>query len=97
MVEAKRREEAKKENGEGAILSFFWLEWQYLFLAMSDALTLSGMLEFSYSKAPDRRRSISTALSWYSKSMGYFISSVLVKISNGVSGRYGTECLEDMI
>ncbi|KAI9085277.1 hypothetical protein K1719_032800 [Acacia pycnantha] len=92
VVEAKRREEAKK-NEEGAILSVFWLGWQYLFLAISDALTLGGMLEFFYSKAPDRMRSICTALSWCSTSMGYFISSVLVKISNGVSGRYGREWL----
>lgn len=73
LVEAKRREEAKK----GAILSVFWLGWQYLFLAISDALTLGGMLEFFYSKAPDRMRSICTALSWGSKSIGYLSAQCL--------------------
>ncbi|XP_028769667.1 protein NRT1/ PTR FAMILY 4.2-like [Neltuma alba] len=91
IVEAKRREEANKN--EAVIVSVFWLGWQYLFLAVSDALTLSGTLEFFYSKAPGRMRSMCTALSWCSASMGYFFSSVLVKISNEVSGRYGKEWL----
>ncbi|KAK7846095.1 protein nrt1/ ptr family 4.2, partial [Quercus suber] len=85
IVEVKRREAA--ENN--VILSVFWLGWQYLLLGVSDMLTLGGMLEFFYSEAPDSMRSMSTALSWCSTSMGYFLSSVLVGITNSVSGKYG--------
>ncbi|KAB2636622.1 protein NRT1/ PTR FAMILY 4.2-like [Pyrus ussuriensis x Pyrus communis] len=78
---------------KNATLSFFWLGWQYLFLGVSDMLTLGGMLEFFHSEAPDSMRSISTSLSWCSTSMGYFLSSVLVSIANSVSGRFGKEWL----
>ncbi|KAK9282550.1 hypothetical protein L1049_005471 [Liquidambar formosana] len=88
-VEAKRREAAQNNVSS----SVFWLGWQYLLLGVSDMLTLGGMLEFFYVEAPDRMRSICTALSWCSTSMGYFISSALVGISNAVSGRFGREWL----
>ncbi|XP_017643873.1 protein NRT1/ PTR FAMILY 4.2 isoform X2 [Gossypium arboreum] len=89
VVEAKRREAANDD----VVLSVFWLVWQYLLLGVSDMLTLGGMLEFFYSEAPDTMRSMSTALSWCSTAMGYFISSVLVTISNSVSGHFGKEWL----
>ncbi|XWS36612.1 hypothetical protein CRYUN_Cryun20dG0099800 [Craigia yunnanensis] len=89
IVEVKRRDAANNN----VILSVFWLGWQYLLLGVSDMLTLGGMLEFFYSEAPDSMRSMSTALSWCSTSMGYFISSVLVTISNSVSGHFGKEWL----
>ncbi|KAK8517918.1 hypothetical protein V6N13_128078 [Hibiscus sabdariffa] len=89
IVEAKRREAAH----DGVTLSVFWLGWQYLLLGVSDMLTLGGMLEFFYSEAPDSMRSMSTALSWCSTSMGYFVSSVLVTICNSASGHFGKEWL----
>lgn len=78
MVEAKRRH-AKVPP------SVFWLSWQYMLLGVSDMLTLGGMLEFFYSEAPPSMRSICTSLSWCSTSMGYFLSSLLVSLSNAVS------------
>ncbi|KAF9688440.1 hypothetical protein SADUNF_Sadunf02G0197400 [Salix dunnii] len=88
-VEFKRREAA--ENGN--TLSVFWLGWQYLLLGVSDMLTLEGMLEFFYSESPDSMKSICTALSWCSTSMGYFLSSLLVSIINSITGRLGHEWL----
>lgn len=49
------------------------------------------MLEFFYSEAPESMRSICTSLSWCSSSMGFFMSSVLVTLSNSISGRFGKE------
>ncbi|KAK9039143.1 hypothetical protein V6N11_023979 [Hibiscus sabdariffa] len=89
IVEVRRREAANN----GVILSVFWLRWQYLLLGISDTLTLGGMLEFFYSVAPDSMRSMSTALSWCSTSMGYFTSSVLVTVCNSVSRHFGQEWL----
>lgn len=92
LVEAKRRAEAADNN----VMSVFWLGWQFLLLGVSDMLTLGGMLEFFYSEAPSSMRSMCTALSWCSTSMGYFLSSVLVSIVNSVSGSYGKEWLGGM-
>lgn len=89
LVEAKRREAMMN----GVELSVFWLSWQYLLVGVSSTLTLGGMLDFFYSEAPDTMRSMCTSLSWCSTSMGYFLSSVLVTISNSVSGRFGREWL----
>ncbi|XP_050208082.1 protein NRT1/ PTR FAMILY 4.2 [Mercurialis annua] len=89
IVEAKRR----KTGADSATMSVFWLGWQYLLLGISDMLTLGGMLEFFYSEAPDSMRSICTALSWCSTSMGYFLSSVLVTITNYVSAKFGEQWL----
>ncbi|KAK9138528.1 hypothetical protein Sjap_009122 [Stephania japonica] len=83
IVEVKRREAAVLD---GRQLSVFWLGWQYLLLGVSDMLTLGGMLEFFYSEAPDSMRSMSTAFAWCSTSLGFFFSTVIVSIVNGVSG-----------
>lgn len=88
-VEVKRRNAAER----GVILSVFWLGWQYLLLGFSDMLTLGGMLDFFYSEAPDSMRSMSTALAWCSTSFGFFLSSVLVRVVNSVTGSSGHQWL----
>ncbi|KAJ4821796.1 hypothetical protein Tsubulata_038721 [Turnera subulata] len=90
LVEAKRREAAK----HNVTLSVFWLSWQYIILGVSDMFTLEGMMEFFYSEAPNSMRSISTALSWCSTAMGYFLSSALVSIINSSSGAVGDPWIE---
>lgn len=89
VIEARRRSEAQN----GTQLSVFWLGWQYLFLGVSDMFVLGGMLEFFYSEAPSSMRSMCTALSWCSTSMGYFISSILVTMANMVTQRLGGKWL----
>ncbi|PKI59178.1 hypothetical protein CRG98_020443 [Punica granatum] len=90
LVKTRRRAEHVSSE---TTLSIFWLVWQYLLLGVSNMFTLGGMLEFFYSEAPNRMRSISTALSRSSASMGCFLSSVLVTITNSMSGRFGREWL----
>ncbi|CAI8612474.1 unnamed protein product [Vicia faba] len=87
IIESKRLEAFKNEN----TLSVFWLLFQYILLGFSETLTVGGMLEFFYSEAPESMRSICTSLSWCSNSMGMFMSSVLVTMSNSISGRFGME------
>lgn len=89
LIEAKRRNAAENH----VTLSVFWLVFQYLLLGVSDMLTLGGMLEFFYSEAPHSMRSMSTALSWCSTSMGFFLSSALVSVTNSVSRKFGREWL----
>ncbi|KAI3987388.1 hypothetical protein MKX01_042392 [Papaver californicum] len=90
IVEVKRRNYSVNDDVK---LSIFWLGFQFLLLGVSDMCTLGGMLEFFYSEAPESMRSMCTALAWCSTSMGYFISSILVSITNSVSRHAGNEWL----
>ncbi|XP_027188671.1 protein NRT1/ PTR FAMILY 4.2 [Cicer arietinum] len=87
IIESKRVEEFKNGN----TISVFWLAAQYILLGLSDTLTMGGMMEFFYTEAPESMRSICTSLTWCSSAMGLFMSSLLVTLSNSVSGRFGME------
>lgn len=67
-------------------ITFLWIAFQYLFLGSADLFTLAGLLEFFFSEAPIRMRSLATSLSWASLAMGYYLSSVIVSIVNSVTG-----------
>ncbi|KAG7583330.1 Proton-dependent oligopeptide transporter family [Arabidopsis suecica] len=83
IVEVKRKHEAVHNNIE---ISVFWLELQFVLLSFSDMLTVGGMLEFFFRESPASMRSMSTALGWCSTAMGFFLSSVLVEVVNGITG-----------
>lgn len=91
LVELKRkavaRDHALLDTNEPLPISVLWLGWQYLVLGIADMFTLAGLLEFFYSQAPSGMRSLSTALSWCSLSLGYYLSSVLVSVVNKISAR----------
>ncbi|XP_020082565.1 protein NRT1/ PTR FAMILY 4.6-like [Ananas comosus] len=91
LVEVKRKNVAQNaglvDSLEPLPISFFWIALQYLFLGSADLFTLAGLLEFFFSEAPARMRSLATALSWASLAMGYYLSSVLVSIVNSATGR----------
>uniref|UniRef100_A0A0D9WRI2 Major facilitator superfamily (MFS) profile domain-containing protein n=1 Tax=Leersia perrieri TaxID=77586 RepID=A0A0D9WRI2_9ORYZ len=70
-------------------ITFFWIAFQYLFLGSADLFTLAGLLEFFFSEAPARMRSLATSLSWASLALGYYLSSVLVTVVNSATGRRG--------
>ncbi|WOK97021.1 hypothetical protein Cni_G05729 [Canna indica] len=96
MVETKRKRVARDagllDSSSSAAplpITFLWLAFQYLFLGTADLFTLAGMLEFFFSEAPARMRSLATALSWASLAMGYYLSSVLVMVVNHVTGGGG--------
>jgi peptide/histidine transporter 3/4 len=93
LVEVKRKTVAKHHFLLDTIkplpISVFWLGWQYFFLGLSDMFTLAGLLEFFYSQAPSGMRSLSTAVSWCSLSLGYYLSSILVTVVNRISERLG--------
>ncbi|XP_015879736.3 protein NRT1/ PTR FAMILY 4.6 [Ziziphus jujuba] len=92
MVEMKRKRVAVEsglvDSGEPLPITFLWVALQYLFLGSADLFTLAGMMEFFFTEAPLSMRSLATALSWTSLAMGYYLSSVLVSIVNGVTGAY---------
>nr|CAD1822164.1 unnamed protein product [Ananas comosus var. bracteatus] len=89
LVEVKRKSVARRtgmvDSKEPLPITFFWLAPQYLFLGSADLFTLTGLLEFFFSEAPGRMRSLATSLSWASLAMGYYLSSVLVSVVNTVT------------
>ncbi|XP_042411900.1 protein NRT1/ PTR FAMILY 4.6-like isoform X1 [Zingiber officinale] len=87
-VEMKRKRVALRvgEGFKGPLpITFFWVAFQYLFLGSADLFTLAGLLEFFFSEAPARMRSLATSLSWASLAMGYYLSSALVSMVNRVT------------
>lgn len=92
-VEVKRRGVAAQsgmlDSRAPLPISFFWVAPQYLFLGSADLFTLAGLLEFFFTEAPERMRTLATSLSYASLAMGYYLSSVLVWIVNRVTGSGG--------
>ncbi|KAJ1438968.1 Proton-dependent oligopeptide transporter family [Sesbania bispinosa] len=93
LVETKRKKTAAEfgllDSAKPLPITFLWVALQYLFLGSADLFTLAGMMEFFFTEAPWSMRSLATALSWASLSMGYFLSTVLVSIINKVTGAFG--------
>lgn len=91
VVEVKRKNVASHngmlDSTKPLPITFFWIAFQYLFLGSADLFTLAGLLEFFFSEAPARMRSLATSLSWASLALGYYLSSVLVSIVNSATGR----------
>ncbi|OIW09658.1 hypothetical protein TanjilG_15364 [Lupinus angustifolius] len=91
IVEIKRKRVATNsslidDTKESLPITFFWIGLQYLFLGSADLFTLAGLLEFFFTEAPIRMRSLATSLSWASLAIGYYLSSVIVSIVNSVTG-----------
>jgi peptide/histidine transporter 3/4 len=85
VVEVKRKHEL---NEHGHKISLFWLSIHYSIFGVADMFTLVGLMEFFYSEAPAGMRSLSTSFSWMSLSIGYYLSTVFVEVTNSVSGRF---------
>ncbi|KAL8142369.1 hypothetical protein V2J09_015401 [Rumex salicifolius] len=91
LVEVKRKRVATERGDIDSTvplpISFFWIAFQYALLGSADLFTLAGMLEFFFTEAPSRMRSLATSLSWASLAVGYYLSSVMVSVVNAASGR----------
>ncbi|XP_057764097.1 protein NRT1/ PTR FAMILY 4.5-like [Salvia miltiorrhiza] len=67
---------------ESLPISVFWLTFQYFIFGIADMFTYVGLLEFFYHQAPKELKSISSCFLWTSMSLGYFLSTILVKTVN---------------
>ncbi|CAI0475637.1 unnamed protein product [Linum tenue] len=63
-------------------ISTFWLSIQFFIFGVADLFTYIGLLEFFYSEAPRALKSMSTCFLWCSMALGYFLSTIMVKIVN---------------
>lgn len=68
-------------------ISVLFLSFQYFIFGIADMFTFVGLLEFFYSQAPKGLKSISSCFLWSSMSLGYFLSTIMVKIVNAVTER----------
>ncbi|KAK1390278.1 Solute carrier family 15 [Heracleum sosnowskyi] len=84
IIELKRKNEFVQNNKR---ISLFWLSYHFAVFGIADMFTLVGLMEFFYSEAPLRMRSLSTSFSFLSLSIGYYLSSIFVEIINSVTGK----------
>ncbi|CAI0475632.1 unnamed protein product, partial [Linum tenue] len=80
IMEVKRKAVAR-DHGPLPI-STLWLSIQFFIFGVADMFTYVGLLEFFYSEAPRALKSMSTSLLWNSMALGYFLSTILVKLVN---------------
>ncbi|XP_029126001.1 protein NRT1/ PTR FAMILY 4.5 [Cajanus cajan] len=92
IIEVKRKGVARDNNMLDALpvkqplpLSIFWLTFQYFVFGIADMFTYVGLLEFFYSEAPKGLKSTATCFLWCSMALGYFLSSIMVKIVNSAT------------
>ncbi|KAI4332433.1 hypothetical protein L6164_017343 [Bauhinia variegata] len=92
IVEVKRKGVARDHNMLDAQpvtqplpISTFWLSFQYFIFGIADLFTYVGLLEFFYSQAPKGLKSTSTCFLWSSMALGYFLSTIVVKIVNSAT------------
>lgn len=92
LMEDKRKKVARDHNMLDANpskqhlpISVFWLSIQYFIFGIADMFTYVGLLEFFYSQAPKKIKSISSCFLWTSMALGYFFSSILVNIVNSAT------------
>ncbi|EPS63885.1 nitrate transporter 1.2, partial [Genlisea aurea] len=81
----------KRGASESRSMSFLWIGVQYLFLGSADLFSLAGLLEFFFTEAPLRMRSLATALSWTSLAVGYYLSAAIVWVVNRITGGSGQD------
>lgn len=70
-------------------ISIFWQIPQYFLIGAAEVFTFVGQLEFFYDQAPDAMRSLMSALSLTTVSLGNYLSTVLVTIVTKLSTKNG--------
>lgn len=74
------RELGLTDKEEAVPLSIFWQIPQYFLLGAAEVCTFIGQLEFFYDQSPDAMRSLCSALSLLTTSLGNYLSSLILTI-----------------
>ncbi|KAH9566384.1 hypothetical protein CY35_04G127700 [Sphagnum magellanicum] len=72
-------------------MSIFWLIPQYFLRGSTEIFTQIGQLEFFYNEAPDRMRSLGTAIYLSTIACGHFLSTILVTVVNRATQNGGNQ------
>ncbi|XP_021685974.1 protein NRT1/ PTR FAMILY 8.3 isoform X2 [Hevea brasiliensis] len=82
LVEIRRLQLAKElglvDEDAAVPLSIFWQIPQYMFVGAAEVFTFIGQLEFFYEQSPDAMRSLCSALSLLTTSLGNYLSSFIL-------------------
>lgn len=70
-------------------MSIFWQVPQYFLVGCAEVFTFIGQLEFFYDQAPDAMRSLCSALSLTTISLGNYLSTFLVTVVTEVTTKNG--------
>ena len=81
-MEEKRRNAAMNE---GKIISIFWITPQFLIFGLSEMFTAVGLVEFFYKQSRKGMQAFLTAITYFSYSFGFYLSSILVSVVNKIS------------
>ncbi|XP_057814976.2 protein NRT1/ PTR FAMILY 5.4 isoform X2 [Cryptomeria japonica] len=76
-------------------MSAFWLSVPNVGMGIADAFALVGLQEFFYGQVPDTMRSLGLACLLTAIGIGSFVSSLIIHIVNGVTGKMGHKWLKD--
>ncbi|BAS74342.1 Os01g0748950, partial [Oryza sativa Japonica Group] len=93
VVEVRRKRVAARHGmldanpilGKQLPISCFWLAPQFTVFGVADMFTFIGLLEFFYSQAPPALKSMSSSFLWCPMSLGYFLSTIIVKAVNAAT------------
>ncbi|KAK4264092.1 hypothetical protein QN277_029427 [Acacia crassicarpa] len=84
LVEIKRLQLARElglvDKAIAVPLSIFWQIPQYFLFGAAEVFTFIGQLEFFYDQSPDSMRSLCSALSLLTTSLGNYLSSFIITI-----------------
>lgn len=84
LVEIKRLQLARElglvDEDVAVPLSIFWQIPQYALLGAAEVFTFIGQLEFFYDQSPDAMRSLCSALSLLTNSLGNYLSTLILTI-----------------
>ncbi|XP_051128823.1 protein NRT1/ PTR FAMILY 4.5 isoform X2 [Andrographis paniculata] len=70
-------------------MSVFWLSFQFFVFGIADLFTFVGLMEFFYSQVPDAIKAVSGCFLWTSMALGYFTSTIVVKVVNQATKNSG--------
>nr|DAD42951.1 TPA_asm: hypothetical protein HUJ06_001181 [Nelumbo nucifera] len=92
LVEIKRKAVAANHNllNEPRVIipiSVFWLVPQYGLHGLAETFMSVGHLEFLYDQSPESMRSTAAALYWIAIAAGNYLSTLLVSLVHGYSGK----------
>ncbi|XP_030959939.1 protein NRT1/ PTR FAMILY 8.3-like [Quercus lobata] len=84
LVEIKRLQLARElglvDEDVAVPLSIFWQIPQYALLGAAEVFTFIGQLEFFYDQSPDAMRSLCSALSLLTNSLGNYLSTLILTV-----------------
>ncbi|KAL6651674.1 hypothetical protein ACP70R_010599 [Stipagrostis hirtigluma subsp. patula] len=96
LVEARRLETAREHGlvdspGATVPMSWAWLVPQYAMMGVADVLAVVGLQELFYDQMPEVLRSLGLALYLSVMGVGGLLSSLLISLIDGLTGRGGAD------